>query len=182
MKNYLKTGLVLFLIAAVCASLCAYINSITAPVIAINAEKDKIAAYQAVAGSFEVGEEMPGEGNILTIVPLSENGRRAGYILQILTNGYGGEMIVVASYLTDGSVISAKLTSDSETPGLGKKAENDWYMEKYKGKGGSVPLPLSKSDLSAEDSAAVSGASITFGGLSSGIKAGSDYVKSLGGR
>ena len=49
------------------------------------------------------------------------------------------------------------------------------------GLGADEPLPASKSDLSAEDNAAVSGASVTFGGISSALISGSDFVKGLGG-
>ena len=107
--------------------------------------------------------------------------RIPSYIVELSTSGYGGAMTVVASYKSDGTLMEAKLTSNSETPGLGKKAEEGWYMDMFKGLGGSSPLPASKSDLSAEDNAAVSGASVTFGGVSSALISGSEFVKGLGG-
>ena len=125
--------------------------------------------------------EEAADGSINYYIPLSDGNGIAGYIVEMSTSGYGGAMTVIASYATDGSVLEAKMMANSETPGLGKKAEEAWYMEMFKGLGGDTPLPLSKSDLSADDSAAVSGASITFGGISSALKNGSDYVKSLGG-
>ena len=114
-------------------------------------------------------------------IPLMDNGNTAGYILEIMTSGYGGEMAVIASYSTDGTVLGAKLMSNSETPGLGKKAEEEWYMDMFEGKGGSEPVPTAKSMLPADLSAQVSGATITFTGVSSAIAAGSEYVKGLEG-
>ena len=90
-------------------------------------------------------------------------------------------MAVIASYSTDGTVLGAKLMSNSETPGLGKKAEEEWYMDMFEGKGGSEPVPTAKSMLPADLSAQVSGATITFTGVSSAIAAGSEYVKGLEG-
>ena len=182
MMRYMRTGLILFAICAVCTALCALVNEVTAPAIALNVEGERVEALDAVAHGLEIGEQEAGDGgNISYVIPLLDNGSVAGYIVEILTSGYGGEMTVIASYRIDGSLMEAKLTTNSETPGLGKKAEESWYMEMFKGLGGDTPLPLSKSDLSADDSAAVSGASITFGGISSALKNGSDYVKSLGG-
>ena len=120
-------------------------------------------------------------GSISYVIPLYDNGSVAGYIEEIVTSGYGGEMTVIASYSADGTVLEAQMMANSETPGLGKKAEESWYMDMFRGLGGESPLPLSKSDLPTDQAAAVSGASITFGGVSSAIHEGSEYVKSLGG-
>ncbi len=53
-------------------------------------------------------------------------------------------------------------------------------MDKFIGTGTSTnPIPTTKSMLSEVDSAAVSGATMTFSGISSALKIGSDYIKSL---
>ena len=181
MTRYLKTGLILFAICAVCTALCALINEVTAPAIAVNVEKDRLNALDAVSHGYEIGEQEEGSGSISYVIPLYDNGSVAGYIAEIVTSGYGGEMTVIASYSADGMVLEAQMMANSETPGLGKKAEESWYMDMFRGLGGESPLPLSKSDLPTDQAAAVSGASITFGGVSSAIHEGSEYVKSLGG-
>ena len=181
MTRYLKTGLILFAICAVCTALCALVNEVTAPAIAINMESERLDALDAVSHGYEIGDQGEGSGSINYVIPLYENGKVAGYIAEILTSGYGGEMTVIASYSTDGTVLEAQMMANSETPGLGKKAEESWYMDMFRGHGGDDPVPLSKSDLPAEEAAAVSGASITFAGVSAAIHEGSEYVKSLGG-
>ena len=183
MTKYIKTAVTLFLISAVCTLLCALVNNATAPVIAANNENDRIAALEAVSAGFAIGEQQEGDGNAVNyaIALTDDTGAVAGYILGLTGKGYGGAMDIIASYSLDGSIMAAKLTTNSESPGIGKKAENDWYMDMFKGLGGSSPLPASKSDLSAEDNAAVSGASVTFGGVSSALISGSDFVKGLGG-
>ena len=181
MTKYLRTGLILFAICAVCTALCALVNEVTAPAIAVNVESERLDALDSVSHGYEIGEQMEGRGNISYVIPLYENGSVAGYIAQMLTSGYGGEMTVIASYSTDGTVLEAQMMANSETPGLGKKAEEPWYMEMFKGLGADSPLPATKSNLNAEDNAAVSGASITFSGVSSALIAGSEFVKGLGG-
>ena len=73
--------------------------------------------------------------------------------------------------------MGAKMTVDSETAGLGKKAEESWYMDLFKGMGVDKPFPSAPKDLSADDTALVSGATVTFKGVSKALKNGSDYIK-----
>lgn len=182
MKQILKTGLILFLICAVSAGLCGIVNSVTAPVIAENLLAERMAALSVVALDYQVGSEIEiNDSNANVAYELLNGEEQIGYIFELNANGYGGAMTIIASYLNDGELVSAKLTSNSETPGLGKNAENDSYMAMFTGKGGSTPLPASTSDLSSEDAAAVSGASVTFSGVSQALRNGSALAKSLGG-
>lgn len=187
MKSYLKTGIILFAICAVCASLCAFVNSVTAPKIAANQAAANLEAAKAVSGGMMPGDsvavELPDYPAIRAVAPLyKDNGEVGGYELELEGSGYGGSLTVISAYYLDGSLIGAKLTNNSETAGLGKKAENDWYMDMFKGKGADSAIPTSKNDLSESEAAAISGATITFTGVSSVIKQGSDYVKAQGGK
>ena len=183
MKHIARIALVLFAISAVCTALCAVVNEVTAPAIAQNTEKTRLEALEAVAAGYTIGKAQEGNGgDIAYVIPLAdESGKTAGCILQLSSSGYGGEMTIVASYSLDGTLLGAKLMADSETPGLGKKAEEDWYMVMFQGKGGTEPIPTAKSMLPADLNAQVSGATITFTGVSSALAAGSEYVKGLGG-
>ena len=182
MKEIMKTGIILFLICAVSAGLCGIVNSVTAPVIAENLLKEREAALAVAAGEYTVGDEIeidtPDANVAYTIL---DGANPVGYVFELNASGYGGAMTIIAPYYFDGELINAKLTTNSETPGLGKEAENSWYMDMFKGLGGSSPLPLSSSDLPAEEASAVSGATVTFTGVSSALRNGSELAKSLGG-
>ena len=181
MKQYLKIASVLFCICAVAAGLLAGINAITAPQIAANALKETSAALMDISGGFDLGEKREGNGaGINYSITLVEGKEIKGYVLEITSNGYGGPITLVASYDADGAVIGAKMMANSETPGLGKKSEESWYMAQFEGLGGAKPLPASKNDLA--DPSLVSGATVTFTGVSGAIRQGSEYVKGLGGK
>lgn len=184
MKTYVKTALILFLICGACTALCAVINGITAPVIAISDAATRQNALIAVSANLEIGnEEAVGEGRVNSRTELLDStGALSGYALDLSTKGYGGTISMIASYSLDGTILGSKVVSDSETAGLGKKSEEDWYMEMFRGLGGDVDIPTSKAMLSTENRDAISGASVTFGAVSAALKEGSDYVKSLGGR
>lgn len=183
MKTVMKTGLILFLICAVSAGLCGIVNSITAPRIAENIRLEQLKAYDAVATGLEIGEEktVDGVAGVTSMLPLSENGKTSGVILNLTGNGYGGGFSIIASYDFDGRLLKAKMMGNGETPGLGKKSEQSWYMEMFEGLGADKEIPKSKTDLPADQAQAVSGASITFGGVTTALRNGSEYVKSLGG-
>lgn len=184
MKNYLKTAIVLTLICAVAAILLAVVNSVTAPEIEKYEQSVVLNALNEVSCGYEVNDctLVNDISGISGYYPLNDLGKTVGYIVDIKAIGYGGEMSLLASFDVNGTVMACKLVSGSETPGVGKKAENPDYMNKFIGTGTQVkPLPTSKKMLSEEDSAAVSGASITFTAISKSLYNASEFVKSLGG-
>lgn len=184
MKKNLIYCLILFSICAICALVLALANSVTAPVIALHAEEARVAALSLLSGGREIGEEVSvsDREGIVSSIPLLEGGKTTGYILTLTGNGYGGAFTMMASYRTDGSILAAKMLENSETPGQGKRSEEAWYMEKFIGKGtAESPVPTEKSMLSKEESDAVSGASVTFAGVSGTLARGASYVLSLGG-
>ena len=185
MKQFARVGLTLALIAAIAATTLAFVNAVTAP---------KIAAYELgviedalriVAGKFSLGEQKKeiSDDKVLAIHLLTdETGANSGYLLQLEGNGYGGAMTIMASYLLNGEVLDARLLTNGETPGLGKKAEAPSYMEKFKATGGDIPVPIKKDALQKADVDSISGSTITFTGVAKTIAYGSNYVKSLGGK
>lgn len=200
----------LTLICAVAALVLGVVNIATEPVIIERKRIEKERALQALSDGDNVGEERApansdelhgklmdaltlhgviGEGDdiderelISSIYPVDKDGEIIKYILQLEGSGYGGKMILLAVFNTDGSFVKAKLMENNETPGLGKKAENESYYNMYGGTGSdSNPVPVSKRALSASDAEAISGSTITFNGISKALALGSDYVKLLGG-
>jgi electron transport complex protein RnfG len=140
---------------------------------------DGAAEGDGETGTSEAGAT--GQSNILGVYPLvDESNQVAGYVLQLVGNGYGGDMNLLAGYEVDGTLFAAQLMENQETPGLGKKAEDPAYMTKFIGRGGGTPLPHSKNDLSAADVDAVTGATITFMGVANALSSGSEYVIRLG--
>lgn len=176
MNKTVKTSLVLFLICAVCAILCALVNSITAPIIEENVRKANALALQSVAGDLEIGETASVTGNsyVEEETPLFKNGERMGSALLLSGSGYGGKLSIIAAYDNSGALIGAKMTTNSETAGLGKKAEEDWYMELFQGM---TEFPSSPKDLGGDDASLVSGATLTFKGVTNALREGSLYVK-----
>ncbi len=180
MKSMVKTGITLALIAAVAATALALINSVTAPQIAAYEAKVIQDTLSQVSAGFSVGEAQESEDpSVTAFYQLSESdGSAAGYILNIRGNGYGGAMTIMAGYSADGKLLAARLLGNAETPGLGKKAENPEYMDKYVDKD---TIPLKKSELTSGEADSISGSTVTFSGIAKTLQYGSEYVKSIRG-
>ena len=172
-KNIAKVAFILFAISAVCTALCAIVNEITAPAIALNTESTRLNALEAVSAGYEIGDQMEGDGGSISYaIPLMDNGNTAGYILEIMTSGYGGEMAVIASYSTDGTVLGAKLMSNSETPGLGLKANEPAFKDQFVGKDASGDIERIKTGTANEQQFnALSGATYTSTAVGNALNA-----------
>ncbi len=184
MRQFMRVGVTLALIAAVAATALALVNEVTAPRIAAYELQVIQNALTEVSGGFEIGETRgaPDEASVREIHTLTDPSNSiSGYILQLVGTGYGGEMTIMASYTSDGAVIDARLLANAETPGLGKKAESPSYMEKFKDTGSEQSVPVKKDELEKADADSISGATVTFSGIAKTIAYGSDFVKSLGG-
>ncbi len=179
MKNTILTSVVLFLICAVCAVLCASVNAVTAPRIEENIRIANAEALKSVAGDLEIGETSVVEGfdGVSEATPLYKDGKKAGTALLLSGSGYGGSFSIIAAYDNNGALMGAKMTVDSETAGLGKKAEESWYMDLFTGMGADKAFPSAPKDLPSEDAALVSGATVTFKGVTKALQNGSVYIK-----
>ena len=94
-----------------------------------------------------------------------------GYLVSTVAKGYGGEMKLIIGFEKNLEIKNMKLLSNNETPGIGKKAEDDSYMEKFIGSNThSKPFPQKKIHLSDEDRDVITGATITFYGITSATK------------
>ncbi len=183
MKQIAVIGLKLAAICAVAATALALINMVTAPRIEAYRQQRILEALEQVSGGHEIGEMKEADDRFIEFsYPLyGEEGEKTGYILRIRADGYGGPMQLIAGYRSDGSLITARLLDNDETPGLGKDAERPEYMEKFAGKGGEDnPIPQRTQQLPSSEADAVSGSTITFLGVAKGLDAGAAYVKKLG--
>ncbi len=180
MNKLILKVLPLLIICAVAALALGVANALTAPEIARLENDAKAGALKSLTnrGSADPEKEYFLENNkdISSYFIISENDQTIGYILYLNAKGYGGPMKVMASYSENGAIIDVKLMANQETPGFGKNAEKAGYMDMYKNRGSvSNPIPLFTYEVENVD--IVTGATITFMGISDSLKIGSDFIK-----
>jgi electron transport complex protein RnfG len=179
MKNVVVVGLKLFAICAVAAVTLGGINAITEPLIIQRKIMELQQALDELTPGAQTGEaiEVPDNPVVEKRYPVTKDGQSAGMVLELEGSGYGGDMKILARYDEDGTIRAAKLMDDTDTPGLGKKAENPAYMEKFIGTGSQDnPVPVRKDMLQPGEADAVTGATITFLGISKALAEGAEYA------
>lgn len=179
MKEMVNKSLRLGTIGAVAALLLAVMNNFTEPVIAERRARELNEALTVLADGGIPGtpETAPADG-VVQRWPIDDG---KGWILELTGTGYGGPMTIVSSYDTDGTIMVSRLMENNETVGFGKKAEDPAYMEIFVGTGGDKPVPENKTDL-GNDADVVSGATVTFSGITDALRIGSNLVKEWEGR
>lgn len=183
MKEVIRTGGKLAAICAIAAISLGIVNAITEPIIkAARTEKLRIALEKLSVG-FDVGElvESEDESSITGYYPLTDSGNKVAYIIKVTGSGYAGDMNILTAISLKGEVLSAVLMEHSETPGLGKEAENPSYMQMYIGAGKDSVIPFRKTHLNASDIDSITGASITFIGIGKALNEASEFAGQIGG-
>ena len=180
MKKTLIIGSKLALICGIAAVVLGFVNAVTEPVIVQNKVEALQRAIKAVAGDRTVGEQIAVEDHGTIDYYYKIQDPDGGYIVKMVGTGYGGDMNILAGYRPDGEIFAVQLMENQETPGLGKKAEKDEYMQKFTGTGADKPVPVLKGQLPQDEADAVTGATITFVGIAQALEQGSEFVKSLG--
>lgn len=65
------------------------------------------------------------DGKVATIYPAKKDGAIVGYAVEASTSkGFGGTIIVMVGFTTDGAVVNTSVISHAETPGLGAKIDD----------------------------------------------------------
>ena len=182
MKTMVNIGSRLAIICAVAAIILALVNGVTAPKIAAYKQQVLEEGLASVSTGYELGERNQADREKIDFYyELNRDGSVAGYVLQIQAAGYGGPMTMLAGYTIEGEVIGVQLLDNAETPGLGKKAEEPGYMDKFIGTGADSSIPTRKSDLAPAQADAVSGSTITFSGIANALVDGSQFAAQQGG-
>lgn len=183
MKEVIRIGGKLAAICAVAAISLGIVNAVTEPIIIAARETRLKEALSELSLGMSVGEyaESLNQNGITGYYPLSGIDGVDAYIIKVTGAGYAGDMEILTAISIEGEVLSAVLMDHSETPGLGKEAENASYMEMYIGTGKDSVIPSSKRHLSPKDSDAVTGASITFIAIGKALNEASKFVIQMGG-
>lgn len=179
MKEIVKLGLILLIIAAVAAGVLGFSNKVTSVKIAENDKKTNDLAMQEVleeAQSFNLMDE----GKLKEIQNVSSNvievnegydssSNLVGYTIKAKTKGYGGDIIFMLGISTDGQITGIKILSHSETPGLGANAEKSFFTDSFKGKSALSEITASKSPQSEHEVQAITSATKTTNGVVNGV-------------
>lgn len=176
MKDMMKMGTFLFIIAAVAGVLLAYTENLTGPRIEENRIKKLAEARREVlpeAKNFSAVEYKDPAGKSLSYVAgFKEDGSLAGVVLNAAPKGYAGPIEMVIGLSSHGKISGVKILSQKETPGLGTKLTTPAFLEPFTKIVNEKPRPIFLVKQDGGDIDAITAATISSRAFCSGIREG----------
>ena len=130
MKETIKLGKYLFIICAVAGVTLAATNYFTTKKIVSQKLKDEDVALKEVlpvAFCFEEKNNFPKNG-------FDEKNNIVGYVLKVIAIGYSSQIEALVGLDRDFKVTGVKILSQNETPGLGSKISEKYFLSQFIGK------------------------------------------------
>lgn len=190
MRDLMKPAISLLLICAVVTAALAFTNAITIDQIKeseASAAKEAMETVLSSADRFEaiesldgISEDAPGLVKVNGVYNGFKGDTLEGYVFQVVTKGYGGDINVTVGVNTDGQITGVNVGNNSETPGLGKKSEEPQFKSQMEGITPNGPLVIVKSSKTkSEEIEAISGATITSTAVVKAVQAAIDAFSAI---
>jgi len=184
-KFIVKHAFILFAIAFICSLLLVLCNNLTEGRIAQLQKEAEVKAQFEVLPQAKIFADVDKKSMMLLsdarVTSVSEgrdsDGSTIGYCVKVEPSGFGGKISMIVGIDISGKVCGVKITSMSETPGLGAKANGDW-VNQFKGKSGALSVIKSGTAKDSEVNA-ISGATITSKAVTDGVNAASAAAKTI---
>ena len=184
-KKIVHDALILMVFSLVLGFALGGVYTLTKKPIEEATRRKELEAYKVVFETadtfYEVGvehaEQVMTEGAFPDVIDkafeaVDKKGNVIGHVVQLTTkDGYSGGIVMVVGITSDGIVNGFSVTEHTETSGLGTKAFEPDYTDKFKG--------ISASDVSGVGT--ITGATKTSTAVINGINAAVAFANSLGG-
>ena len=160
LKDYLVPTVTLFVICLVATALLGLTNQVTAPIIEDLAIQTEIKSRQIVfADAASFGEETVLADGTSIVAALDESGAEIGHVVVNIAKGYGGDISVMTGVDSEGKVTGINILSHAETAGLGAKAAEQSFRDRFIGLVEGITVSKDKAGENSID--ALTGATIT---------------------
>jgi len=172
MKDILRLGITLFGICAVSALVLGVTNNITAPVIEKRNIQSSNESRKIVLPDADDFKQLEGVNSdvVIEVYEGIKGGEVIGYTIKTSSKGYGGTIESMIGISKDGKITGVEIGNHSETPGLGSKATEPAFKNQYLDKDTSNALLVVKGSANNDNEiSAISGATITSNGVTSGV-------------
>jgi len=135
-KDIIKPIAVLGAICLVVTALLAYINFVTAPIIAEASAKAEAKAQHEVLAEADAFEVITGAALPKEVKKAVKAANGSGYVFSLTVKGYGGDIELICGIKSDGTIESCQTLSHSETSGIGSRVvgNDSDYRHNYEGK------------------------------------------------
>lgn len=173
-RDILKMGIILTVVCAVSAAALSWVYGVTKVRIDENSRIADIAKRKIVLPAAVSFEEKEIEGRKVWIGQ-DQEGKEAGVVMKVSPRGYAGPIHTTFAILGDGTISAVAIgkLDQCETPGLGVKITQDFFLKQFKGKRGDE-LKLKKDGGTID---AITAATISSRAVVVGVKEGLEWQK-----
>jgi H+/Na+-translocating ferredoxin:NAD+ oxidoreductase subunit G len=184
MRDIIKFGTFLLIVSGVAGLGVGYVNSLTSPLIAQQILQRKIDSFKEVYPRADRVENETArylKGNhdpMVKEVDIAYRGDSpAGVIYGVETKGYGGVISLLAGFdIASGKITAIKVLNQKETPGLGAKAKEKFFQDRYRDKSAAAPLEVTKTEPVRENQIqAITASTITSKAVTRGVNAAREH-------
>lgn len=133
MKYYIKLGLILLIFCVVASGILAYVNSLTAPVIAQRKASEEIQAREALIPNADFEEMQSDQGLTYYKAKNPETEEILGYTFIAASLGYSSTVQTMVGVDKDFKVLGIQVVDQSETPGLGANCTLPAFTNQFSG-------------------------------------------------
>jgi electron transport complex protein RnfG len=184
MRDIIKLSLFLLLVAGVAGAGLSYVNGLASPLIEKQILQNKIDSFKEVyPRSDKVENESathlkdPHDPALKEVNIAYRNGVPAGILYAVETKGYSGPISILAGFdIASAKVTAIKVLSQRETPGLGAKAKESLFQDRYKDKNAAAALEVTKTAPVRENQIqAITASTITTKAVTKGVNAAREH-------
>jgi len=184
MRDIIKLSLFLMLVAGVAGAGLSYVDGMTGPLIEKQILEQKIAGFKEV---YPKSDRVENESAMHLKEPHDPQLKEAniaylgdepsGVIYAVESKGYSGPISFLAGFdIATAKLTAIKVLSQRETPGLGAKAQEGWFQDRYKDKESAVALEVTKNPpLRANQIQAITASTITTKAITKGVNAAREH-------
>jgi electron transport complex protein RnfG len=169
MGNIGKLIRVLTIICIASSTALALVHTLTKERIAEEIRKETLDAVRLVLPPHDnepdkntkilsLGKDKRGREMTMTFYKGEKDSAVAGYAFDVTGKGFGGTMRFMVGVDDDGRINGVKVLGHSETPGLGAKMEENWFVDQFKGLDNPAKMKIKKDGGELDQ---ITGASIT---------------------
>lgn len=189
MRNIIKLGIFLLLISGLAGLGIGYVNGLTQPLIAEQAETNKLNSLKEV---YPQAEQIKDETEkyisdssnpIIREVNIAYvQGAPVGVIYTVEPKGYSSVVKTLVGFdIAAKKITAVKVISQSETPSLGSRSVENFFSDRFKGKMANEPVVIVKREpIQGNQVLAITAATVTSKAVASGVNAAREnFVKNF---
>ncbi|MSN25808.1 MAG: RnfABCDGE type electron transport complex subunit G [Geobacter sp.] len=184
MREIFKLSLFLLLVAGISGAGLSYVNDLTGPLIEKQILQKKIDSFKEVYPQADKVEnesaawlKAPYDPSLKEVNIAYRSGAPVGVLYAVETKGYSGPISTLVGFdIATTKLTAIKVLSQRETPGLGAKAKESAFQDRYKDKNSAVPLEVSKTAPTRENQIqAITASTITSKAVTKGVNAAREH-------